>query len=94
MFDSTDTESLTCAEVSGRREMMAVLDYYQRVEKRPIILDHCSPLIGIREGYRIWGDYVLTVELVRRLRGELVFANVQALKLQIGVDVARVKRGI
>ena len=27
MFDSTDTESLTCAEVSGRREMMAVLDY-------------------------------------------------------------------
>lgn len=36
----------------------------------------------------------ITVELVRRLRGELVFANVQALKLQIGVDVARVKRGI
>lgn len=36
----------------------------------------------------------ITVELVRRLRGELEFANVQALKLQIGVDVARVKRGI
>lgn len=36
----------------------------------------------------------IAVELVRRLRGELVFANVQALKLQIGVDVARVKRGI
>ena len=69
MFDSTDTESLTCAEVSGRREMMAVLDYYQRVEKRPIILDHCSPLIGIREGYRIWGDYVLTVDDLRVGRG-------------------------
>ena len=37
---------------------------------------------------------VITVELVRRLRGELQFANVQALKLQIGVDVERVKRGV
>ena len=37
---------------------------------------------------------VITVELVRRLRGELQFTNVQALKLQIGVDVERVKRGV
>lgn len=65
MFDSTNTESLTKAEVSGRREMMAVLDYYQRVEKRPIILDHCSPIIGIREGYRILGEYVLKVDDLR-----------------------------
>lgn len=36
----------------------------------------------------------IKVALVRRLRGELAFDNVQALKLQIGVDVARVKRGI
>ena len=48
------------------------------------IIDFCSDIYGKR----------ITVELVRRLRGELVFANVQALKLQIGVDVARVKRGI
>lgn len=65
MFDSTDTESITQAEVSGRREMMAVLDYYQRVEKRPMLLDHCSPVIGIREGYRIVGDYVLKVDDLR-----------------------------
>lgn len=36
----------------------------------------------------------INVTLVRRLRGELAFNDVQALKLQIGVDVARVKRGI
>ena len=36
----------------------------------------------------------IVVEPLRRLRGELEFASIQALKLQIGVDVARVKRGI
>ena len=37
---------------------------------------------------------VITVELVRRLRGEMQFPDVEALKLQIGVDVERVKRGV
>jgi len=64
-YDSTDTESLTDAEIRGRRRFFEVLDYFQRVEKRPWILDHCSPIIGIREGRRIVGDYVLTVEDVR-----------------------------
>lgn len=36
----------------------------------------------------------MTVEPVRRLRNEINFSSVSALKLQIGVDVARVKRGI
>lgn len=36
----------------------------------------------------------IAVEVLRRLRRELEFDGVQALKLQIGVDVARVKRGI
>ncbi len=65
MFDSTDTESMTAAEVRARRRMMEVLDYYQRVEGRPWMLDHCSPQIGIREGCRIVGDYVLTVDDLR-----------------------------
>ena len=60
-FDSTDTESLTAAEIRGRRRMMEVLDYQQRVEGRPWLLDHCSPIIGIREGCRIVGEYVLKV---------------------------------
>ena len=52
MFDATDTESLTAAEIRGRRRMMEVMDYHQRVEKKPWRLDHCSPIIGIREGAR------------------------------------------
>jgi len=65
MFDATDTESLTAAEIRARRRMLEVLDYYQRVEKKPWRLDHCSPIIGIREGCRIVGDYVLTVDDLR-----------------------------
>ena len=65
MFDASDTESMTAAEIQGRRRMMEVLDYYQRVEKKPWLLDHCSGRIGIREGRRIVGDYVLTVDDLR-----------------------------
>jgi hypothetical protein len=42
-----------------------VLDYYQRVKKESWRLDHCSPIIGIREGCRILGDYVMTVADLR-----------------------------
>ena len=65
MFDSTDTESMTDAEIDGRRRMMSVTDYHLRVEGRPWRLDHCSPIIGIREGARVAGDYVLTVDDLR-----------------------------
>lgn len=68
MYDSTDTEGATAAEIQARRRMLQVLDYYQRVEKRPWILDHCSPQIGIREGRRIVGDYILTVDDLRAAR--------------------------
>ena len=63
--DSTDTESMTAAEIRGRRRMMEVLDFHQRVENVPWYFDHCSPIIGIREGRRVVGDYVLTEEDVR-----------------------------
>lgn len=65
MFDSTDTNSMTEAEITGRRKMMSVLDYHQRVENRDILLDHCSPIIGIREGLRIEGDYILKTDDLR-----------------------------
>ncbi|HOD49045.1 MAG TPA: FAD-dependent oxidoreductase [Candidatus Hydrogenedentes bacterium] len=65
MFDASDTESLTAAEIRARRRMMEVLDYFQRIEKKPWLLDHCSPRIGIREGCRIVGDYVLKLEDLR-----------------------------
>ncbi|MFO7899728.1 MAG: FAD-dependent oxidoreductase [Planctomycetota bacterium] len=64
-YDSTDTESLTAAELAGRRRMIQVLDYLQRVERKPWYLDRASPIIGIREGRRIVGDCVLTESDVR-----------------------------
>jgi len=64
-FDGTSSEQLTSAEIQGRRKMMQVLDYYRRVEKKNWELDHCSPMIGIREGRRIHGEYTLTVDDVR-----------------------------
>jgi hypothetical protein len=65
MFDAGDTESMTAAEIRGRRRMMSVLDYFQRVENKPWLLDHCSFRIGIREGRRIVGDHVLSVQDLR-----------------------------
>lgn len=65
MFHSTDTESFTAAEIQARRRVFEVLDYYQRVEKKPWRYDGCSPQIGIREGARVVGDYVLKVEDLR-----------------------------
>jgi len=65
MFDATDTESLTAAEIRARCRTLEVLDYYQRVLRKPWRYDGCSPQIGIREGARILGDYVLTLDDLR-----------------------------
>ncbi|NLY00457.1 MAG: FAD-dependent oxidoreductase [Rhodopirellula sp.] len=64
-FDSTDTESFTAAEIRARRRVWEVLDYYQQVEKKPWRYDGCSPQIGIREGARAVGRYVLSVDDLR-----------------------------
>jgi len=64
-FDATDTESLTAAEIHARRRAMQVLQYYQRVEKKPWRFDGCSPQIAIREGARVVGDYQLTLADLR-----------------------------
>jgi len=61
MFDATDTERMTEAEIAARRRMLEVLHYFQAIEKKPWRFDHCSPIIGIREGHRIAGDYELRV---------------------------------
>ncbi|HUW63007.1 MAG TPA: FAD-dependent oxidoreductase [Candidatus Bathyarchaeia archaeon] len=65
MFDASDTESLTAAEVRARRRMMEILDYYQRVENKPWLLDHAAARIGIRESRRVMGEYVLKLEDLR-----------------------------
>lgn len=65
MFDATNTESLTAAEIRARRRVWEVLDYLQRVKQKPWRYDGCSPQIGIREGARIAGDYVLALADLR-----------------------------
>jgi hypothetical protein len=65
MFDATATEAMTATEITARRRMLEVLHYFQAVEKKPWRFDHCSPCIGIREGYRIGGNYTLGVEDLR-----------------------------
>lgn len=83
-FDSTDTESMTEAEIFARRRMMEFIDYCQRTEELVLpdqcsypkmlrrqhkwILDHCSAQVGIREGRRIVGEYLLTVDDIRKGR--------------------------
>lgn len=62
LFDAADTEELTRAEIYARERMMQVLAYYQRKKNKAWMLDHCSPQIGIREGRRVIGDYILTVD--------------------------------
>ena len=64
-FDATDTESLTAAEIEARRKMMQVLQYYQAKGHKNWDLDYCSPKIGVREGRRVVGEYILTVEDLR-----------------------------
>ncbi len=64
-YDATSTEELTQAEIESHRTMMRVLDFYQSQKKRNWELDYFSPQIGIREGRRIVGEYILTVDDVR-----------------------------
>ena len=65
MFDSTTTEGLTNAEIQARRRTMDVLYYYQVLEKKKWRLTNSSAIIGIREGCRIEGDYILSVDDLR-----------------------------
>ncbi len=64
-FDSTDTQSMSALESRARQRMFEVLDYYQRVEGRPWHFDYASLIVGLREGRRVLGDYVLSVDDLR-----------------------------
>lgn len=69
-YDATDGASLTAAEVYARRLMWSMIHHIQRHEYRNHDLSHykfdyISPRIGIREGRRAVGEYVLTVDDLR-----------------------------
>ena len=68
--DSTDGKSLTEAEIDARRQMWSMIHYVQRHQMGRHDLSHykfdyISPRIGIREGRRAVGEYILTVDDVR-----------------------------
>ncbi len=65
MFDSTSTEGITNAEIQARRRTMDVLSYYQKIENKNWRLTHSAQMIGVREGCRVEGDYILTLEDLR-----------------------------
>jgi len=65
MLDSTSTEELTKAEVQARKRTMDVLSYYQEKENKNWRLTHSASIIGIREGCRIEGDYILKTDELR-----------------------------
>jgi hypothetical protein len=69
-FDSTDGRSLTEAEINARRLMWSMIHFVQRHpmgrhDLSQYKFDYVSPRIGIREGQRAVGEYVLTVDDVR-----------------------------
>jgi hypothetical protein len=68
--DATDGKSLTEAEIHARRLMWSMIHYVQRHpmgrhDLSQYKFDYISPRIGIREGRRAIGEYVLTVDDLR-----------------------------
>ena len=68
--DATDGKSLTEAETHARRLMWSMIHYVQRHpmgrhDLSHYKFDYISPRIGIREGRRAVGEYVLTVDDLR-----------------------------
>jgi len=58
--DPTDPLSLSDAELEARRQIARILHYVQRTKYPTYALCSSGARIGIREGRRIIGDYVLT----------------------------------
>ena len=62
--DCTDAASLTAAEFDGRRQVMALVDWYRRnvPEYRNVYLAATGATMGLRESRRLVGLYALTRE--------------------------------
>ncbi|SEE56237.1 FAD-dependent oxidoreductase [Jiangella alba] len=60
--DGTDVRDLTRAEIDGRRQTLAVVDFLRRhvAEFADAHLIETAPQVGVRETRRITGEYVLT----------------------------------
>jgi glycine/D-amino acid oxidase-like deaminating enzyme len=71
--DPTDPFSLSAAEREARRQLVRIVHYLQRNDFPTYALGGSGARIGIREGRRIVGDYVLTQEEVLGRAEPLVF---------------------
>ncbi len=58
--DATDPDDMTAAELKARRMMMSAIDWLNRGKLPTSKLSDIAARIGVREGWRIVGDYVLT----------------------------------
>jgi hypothetical protein len=77
-YDGTDAESLTRAEVEGRKQVWELVHFFRNHcpgMQNSYLLDTAS-YVGIRETRRIVGDYVLTLE---DLKGPTDFPDVIAM---------------
>ncbi len=63
-IDATDVESLTAAELSGRRQVLEAVSFMRRYIRgcEEAYLLYIQPQVGIRESRRIRGECVLTKE--------------------------------
>ncbi len=71
--DSTDGNSYSRAEIRARRHMTALAYYlqtkgYRREKYDTYEISHVSPGLGVREGRRIVGEYVMSEDDVRKGR--------------------------
>jgi len=64
-YDAAEGDSLSAAEMAGRRLAMRVANHLRSGDRAAFKFDHFSARIGIREGRRILGDYTLTEQDVR-----------------------------
>jgi len=65
IYDATDAESVTGAEICARADVFRFFEIYQKYVGKPFenayVLDS-GPCLGARESRRILGEYVLTLE--------------------------------
>lgn len=73
--DPTDPFQLSAAEREARRQLLRIAHYVQRFEQPTFALAASGSRIGIREGRRVTGDFVLTKDLVLDRDAALAFED-------------------
>jgi hypothetical protein len=64
-FDTGDGRGVSEAEIAHRLQALKVVRHYQKHAVPQAFLEYMAPVLGIREGRRVEGDYVLTGEDIR-----------------------------